>query len=100
MSHTAVLVIFLTTIQPSIGIEMRDRQNKDPAGSDLIDVFQIIANSSNCNKAIYLGGDLEIASILFKYEISCTNVSACDLPTNTSMAACSKISETPMQIFV
>ena len=63
------------------------------SGSTLMDVFEIFPNSSNCNKAINLDGELEVASILFKYEISCSNLSSCGPALNNSLTACSKISE-------
>ena len=66
--------------------------------SDLIHVFQILVNSSNCNKAIQLDGDLGLASIVFKYELSCANMSTCQPVPNTSLAACSKTSKTGIQM--
>ena len=70
----------------------------DDNGSNQIDVFNISANSSNCNKAIQLDGNLGVASIVFKYELSCANMSTCQPVPNTSLAACSKTSETGIQI--
>ena len=72
---------------------MREKHN-DNDGSRLVDVFQICANSTNCNKAIYLYGDLGLASILFKYELGCANFSACESTTITILADCGKISDT------
>ena len=77
-------------------IEMREKWSG--AGYDLIDVFQILANSSNCNKEINLNGDLEVASIMIKYELSCADLSTCDPTPHTSLAVCSKHSEMHMHI--
>ena len=66
--------------------------------SDLIDVFQILANSSNCNKTIQLDGDLGLASIVFKYELSYANMCTCQPVPNTSLADCSKTSATHIQM--
>ena len=74
---------------------MREKHD-DSDGSRLIDVFQIPANSSNCNKAILLDGDLGVASIMFKLEISCPKMCTCEPVKNSAMAACSKILETCM----
>ena len=67
-------------------------------GSHLIDLFHISANCSNSNKPIRLYGDLGAASILFKYELSCANMAACQPVPNTSLADCSKTSETHAQM--
>ena len=83
------LVLFLITAQLNIAIEMSD-QHGDGEGSDLIDMFHVPVNSSNCNKAIQLDGELGVASILFKYELSCANLSTCQPVPNTSLADCSK----------
>ena len=76
---------------------MREK-NDDNDGSRLIDVFQIPANSSNCNKAMQLAGDLGVASLLFKFELTCAKMCTCEPVKNSPMAACSKISETCMQM--
>ena len=72
---------------------MRERLGTESSKSRLIDVFHLTADSSNCNKAINLDGDFGVASILFKYELSCANKSTCQPVTNTSLADCSKISK-------
>ena len=84
-------------------IEMREKgiDGDDGDDSSLIDTFEILANYTNCNKEIQLDGDLEAASISFKYELSCTDLSACQPVPNMSLAACSKTSETHIQnIFI
>ena len=86
-----VLNLFIITAQLSINVRMRKKPFTIPPQSYLIDEFELSANSSNCNKAIQLDGDLEIASILFKYELICANMSTCQPVPNTSLqAACSK----------
>ena len=69
-------------------------KNTGNDGSRLIDKFQIVANSSNCNKAVSIDGELGVASITFKMELSCAEFAACELPTNTTLDDCSKISNT------
>ena len=68
---------------------MRD-QNANGEGSDLIYVLLIPANSSSCNKTIQLDGDRSIAPVLFVFGLSCTDITACDVNTNTPLAVCSK----------
>ena len=79
-------------MQLKIKIEMREKHDNSD-GSRLIDKFQIDANSSNCNKAMSVDGELGIASIVFKIELRCAQfeVSACELPTDTTLDECSKI---------
>ena len=78
---------------------MRDKNNHDD-NSRLIDKFQIVANSSNCNKAVSIDGELGIASITFKTELSCAEVAACQLTTDTTLDDCSKISNTNVNYFI
>ena len=84
------LILFFITAKLNIMIKMSEQRDD---GSDVIDVFRILANSSNCNKAIPLDGELGVATILFKYELSCANMSTCQPVPNISLAACSKISD-------
>ena len=72
---------------------MREK-NDGNDGSRLIDRFQIDANSSKCNKAISIDGELGIASIMFKIELRCAQfeLAACELTTDTTLDDCSKIS--------
>lgn len=73
---------------------MRERNNAGD-GSKLIDKFHIIANSSNCGKAVSMDGELGVASITFKIELYCAEFAACDeQKTNTTLNDCSKISNT------
>ena len=72
-------------------IEMREQDNDN---NRLIDKFQIVVNSSNCNTAVSMDGELGVASITFKIELSCAELAACELPTDTTLDDCSKISNT------
>ena len=63
-------------------------KHDDNDGFRLIDKFQIVANSSNCNKEVSIDGELGVASIKFKIELSCAEFPACELND------CSKISNT------
>ena len=65
-------------------------QNANGEGSDLIYVFPIPANSSNCNKTIQLDRDVGVASVLFVFGLSCTDISACDVITSIPLTVCSK----------
>ena len=78
---------------------MRDKHNNND-NSRVMDVFHIHANSSNCNKVIPLDGALGLASIMFKYELSCANFSACEPTIITSLANCGKISDTHSNYFL
>ena len=91
MLENACTCFLFITAQLSVRIEMRE-QNTGSTGSNLIDEFQLTANSSNCNKALQLDGDLGLASILLKFGLSCTDISACHIITNTFLAGCSKTS--------
>ena len=95
--HLKMYILFLIIVQLSIEVEMREK-NDDNDVSRLIDVFEIPANSSNCNKAIQLDGDLGVASIMFKFELTFAKMCTCEPVKNSSLAACSKISDTCMQM--
>ena len=71
---------------------MKDQQNND--NNRLIDKFQIVPNSSNCNKVETIDGELGVASITFKIELSSAEFAVCDLPTNTTLDDCRKTSNT------
>ena len=78
---------------------MREKHG-DGEGSSLIDKFQIVASSSNCNKAVSIDGELGVASITFKLELSCAELAACELPTNTTLNECSKIPNTNVNYLI
>ena len=68
---------------------MREKDNS-PDSSSLIDEFHVVANSSNCNKEMYLEGYFGV-SITLKYEISCAAPSTCFPTPINALDDCGKV---------